>query len=540
MAGLAASFGSGAMTNPIKDVLESEAILVTGSNTTENHPIFANYIKDAVTKRGVKLIVVDPRRIDLVDMCDVWLRPQPGTDVAWINGMMNIILKENLHASQYIEDRTTGFSDYIKGIEKYTPEYVSQITGIAQEDLYKAARIYGQARPASILYAMGITQHTSGTDNVKSLGNLAMLCGNVGVEGGGVNPLRGQNNVQGACDLGALPNVLTGYQPVTDEGVRKKFAKEWCVKKLPSKPGLTVTEMFSGAEAGNIKAMYVLGENPLLSDPDLNHIKHCMEALDFLVVQDIFLTETAMQADVVLPAACFAEKDGTFTNSERKVQRVRRAVCPPGEAKEDWWIIAELAGKMGFPMQYGDARAIMDEIRKVTPSYAGITYDRIENEVLAWPCPTEDHPGTPVLHVDKFAKGKGTFFAIDYRSAAEKPDGEYPFILSTGRVHQHFHTGTMTRKGTGLNRLYPELLAEINPLDGENMGIGDGDFVSISSRRGSIKVKVLLTPRSGKGVVFVPFHFHEAAVNLLTNCALDPVAKIPEYKVCAVKIERAS
>ncbi len=540
MAGLAAAFGSGAMTNPIKDVLASEAILVTGSNTTENHPIFANYIKDAVTKKGVKLIVADPRRIDLVDLCDVWLRPQPGTDVAWINGMMNIILKENLHASQYIEDRTTGFSDYIKCIEKYTPDYVSQITGIAQEDLFKAARIYGQARPASIIYAMGITQHTSGTDNVKSLGNLAMLCGNVGVEGGGVNPLRGQNNVQGACDLGALPNVLTGYQPVADEGVRKKFAREWGVKKLSSKPGLTVTEMFSGAEAGNIKAMYVLGENPLLSDPDLNHIKHCMDALDFLVVQDIFLTETAMQADVVLPAACFAEKEGTFTNSERKVQRVCKAVCPPGEAKEDWWIIAELAGKMGFSMQYNDSRAIMDEIRRVTPSYAGITYDRIEKEALAWPCPFEDHPGTPVLHVDRFSKGKGSFFAIDYRPAAEKTDDEYPFILSTGRVLQHFHTGTMTRQGTGLNRLYPEVLAEINPLDGESMGIVDGDYVSISSRRGNIKVKVLLTQRSGKGVVFVPFHFHEAAVNLLTNCALDPVAKIPEYKVCAVKIERAS
>ncbi len=528
------------MTNPIKDVLKAEAILVTGTNTTENHPVFANYIKEAVLKKGAKLVVVDPRRIDLVGLSCVWLRPRPGTDVAWINGLMHIIINENLHDRKYIEERTTGFDDYRNCIEKYTPEYVSKITGIPREDLFEAARIYGQASPASILYAMGITQHTNGTDNVKSLGNLAMLCGNVGVEGGGVNPLRGQNNVQGACDLGALPNVLTGYQQVGDDSVRRKFSKAWGVDGLPDKPGLTLTEMFSAAESGGVKAMYIMGENPMLSDPDLNHIEHCIESLEFLVVQDIFFTETAQKADVVLPGVCFAEKDGTFTNSERKIQRVRKAVNSPGDAKEDRWIISELAEKMGYSMQYADSREIMDEIRQVTPSYAGVTYDRIEKHEIAWPCLSEDHPGTPVLHVNKFTRGRGLFFAIDYKTSAEAPDKQYPFILTTGRVLQHFHTGTMTRQGSGLNRLYPELLAEINRDDAAELGLKDGDFVNIGSRRGSIRVKALLTDRTDRGVIFVPFHFHEAAVNLLTNCALDPVAKIPEYKVCAVKVERAS
>ncbi len=539
-AGLDATFGSGAMTNAIEDVLSAEAILVTGSNTTENHPIFANYIIEAVLKHGAKLIVVDPRRIDLVDYAHIWLQQKPGTDVAWINGFMHIILKENLHARQYIEQRTTGFEELEKCIEKYTPEYVSDITGIPVDDLYEAARTYGKASPGSILYALGITQHTSGTNNVKSLGNLAMLCGNVGVKGGGVNPLRGQNNVQGACDLGALPNVFTGYQQVADIAAREKFSQAWGVENLSAEPGLTVPEMFSGAETGRVKAVYIMGENPMISDPDINHIKHCIEKLDFLVVQDIFLTETAQVADVVLPGAVFAEKEGTFTNSERKVQRVRKALEPPGDAREDRWIITALAEKMGSYMEYMHAEAVMDEIRTVTPSYAGISYERIEGGGIAWPCPSVDHPGTPILHAKEFTRGKGVFFAIDFQPSAETPDDEYPFILSTGRVKQHYHTGTMTRKGRGLTQLYPELLAEVNPADAARLGVQDGDYVTISSRRGSIKVKVWLTDRPGEGVVFVPFHFHEAAVNLLTNTALDPVAKIPELKVCAVKMEKAS
>lgn len=528
------------MTNPIKDVLKSEALLITGSNTTENHPIFANYVIEAVLKRGAKLIVVDPRRIDLVEYAHVWLRPRPGTDVAWINGLMHIILKENLHDRQYIEQRTEGFDEFKACVEKYNPRHVSGITGVPVDDLYEAAGVFGRARPGAILYAMGITQHSNGTNNVKSLGNLAMLCGNVGVEGGGVNPLRGQNNVQGACDLGALPNVFTGYQQVANDDVRKKFSEAWGVDTLQGNPGLTVTEMFSEAEAGNVKAIYIMGENPMLSDPDLKHVEQSMKALDFVVVQDIFLTETAQMADVVLPATVFAEKEGTFTNSERKVQRVRKALNPPGDAREDSWIISELSERMGYPMRYADSRAVMDEIRSLTPSYAGITYERIENETLSWPCPSEDHPGTPILHTGVFSRGKGMFFAIDYKPSAETPDEQYPFILTTGRVRQHYHTGTMTRKGKGLTQLYPELLAEVNPNDAEKIGVQDGEYVTISSRRGTIRVKALLSRRPDKGVVFVPFHFREAAVNLLTNSVLDPVAKIPELKVCAVKVEKAS
>jgi len=529
------------MTNPIKDVLRAKAILAIGTNTTENHPIFANYVKEAVLKRGTKLIVADPRRIGLVDYADIWLQHRPGTDVALINGLMHIILhKKELHKKEHIETCTVGFEEFAANLEKYTPEYVAEITGVPVDDLEAAAVMYAESSPASILYAMGITQHTSGTDNVKTLGNLAMLCGNIGVVGGGVNPLRGQNNVQGACDLGALPNVFTGYQKVASEEVRQKFAKAWGLEELSAVPGLRVTDMFPAALEGKLRALYIMGENPLVSDPDLHHIEEAVKKLDFMVVQDIFLTETAQLADVVLPGVSFAEKDGTFTNSERKVHRVRKAIEPVGEAREDSWIICQLAAAMGCPMEYADARAIMEEIRKVTPSYAGISYERLEKKAIAWPCPAEDHPGTPILHVGEYACGKGVFFPIEYRPPAENPDAEYPFILSTGRVLQHFHTGTMTRKGKGLNQLYPELLAEVNPADAEKLGIEDGDFINVASRRGSIKVKAWLTDRPAAGVVFVPFHFGETAVNLLTNAALCPDAGIPEYKVCAVKVEKAS
>jgi formate dehydrogenase alpha subunit len=537
VAGLATAFGSDAMTNPIADVLKSEAILVTGSNTTENHPIFANYIKEAVLKKGAKLIVVDPRKIDLVDYADIWLRPKPGTDIAWINGLLHIIIKENLHAAEYIKERTEGFEELKACVEKYTPEYVSEITGIKASDLVNTAITYGKAKPASIMYAMVITQHINGTDNVKSLANLAMLCGNISVEGGGVNPLRGQNNVQGACDLGALPNVFTGYQPVTNDEVRQKFEMAWGVDNLQGKVGLTVTEMFNAAEEGKVKAMYIMGENPLLSDPDLNHIEHCIKSLDFLVVQDIFLTETAKYADVVLPAVSFAEKDGTFTNSERKVQRIRKAIKPRGEAKEGYRIICELSNKLGFRMDYSSPRNIMEEIRKVTPSYAGITYERIEEEGIQWPCPDEGHPGTPILHVGQFARGKGQFTAIEYQEPAELPDDEYPFLLATGRVFAHYHAGTMTSKGKGLNMLYPELLVEINPDDAVSLGIASGDSVHITSRRGDIKVKAQVSERPDRGVVFLPFHLKESPANILTINAIDPIAKIPQYKVCAVRIE---
>lgn len=538
MAGLAAAFGSGAMTNPLNDVLNSKVILLTGTNTTVNHPIIGNYIHEAVTKNGAKLIVIDPRRIKLVDIAHLWLRPRVGTNVAWINGLMNVIISENLQAQAYIDERTTGFEELKQCVAKYTPDYVSEITGIPAEDLISAAGVYGKESPGSILYAMGITQHTSGTNNVKCLAALSMLCGNVGVKGGGVNPLRGQNNVQGACDMGGLPNVFTGYQVVTDEAVRSKFAKAWNVDTLPDKVGMTVTEMVPAA-GKSIKALYIMGENPMLSDADSDHVGKSLSALDFLVVQDIFLTETAKLADVVLPSACFAEKEGTFTNTERKVLRVRKAVNAPGAALEDFRIISAIAEKMGYPMDYPDASAVMSEINKLTPSYGGISYPRIEKEGLTWPCPTLDHPGTPILHVNGIVKGKGVFFPIEYQASAELPDAEYPFVLTTGRVHAHYHTGTMTRKGRALNRVCPEALAEINVKDAESLNVKNGDYVKIVSRRGSIKVKALVSEITDRGVAFVPFHFYEAAVNKLTNSVLDPVSKIPELKICAVKIEKA-
>jgi len=527
------------MTNPISDVLKSEVILIIGTNTTENHPIIANYIYESISRNGAKLIVIDPRRINMVDHSTLWLRHNPGSDVALINGLMHIILKENLQDQAYIDERTEDFEALKSCVEKYTPDHVSSITGIAEENLYAAARLYAKATPGSILYTMGITQHTTGVDNVKSLANLAMLCGNMGVSGGGVNPLRGQNNVQGACDMGGLPNVFPAYQPVINDEVRDKFAAAWSVPGFPSNIGLTMTEMFPAAETGQVKGIYVMGENPVISDPNTHHIEHCIEKLEFLVVQDIFLTETAKLADVVLPAACFAEKNGTVTNTERMVLKVRKAVEPPGEAQEDTWIIGEISKRMGYTMPAVAPEELFEELRLVTPSYGGITYQRLEKGGLNWPCPNEEHPGTPVLHIGQFTRGKGLFFAIDYIPPAEPADDEYPFVLTTGRVEQHYHTGTMTRRGTGLNRLYPEGLAEINPADAEKLDISDGDYMEISSRRGSIKMKAWLTERPAPGVVFVPFHFYEARANILTHSDVDPVAKIPEFKVSAVKINKA-
>jgi formate dehydrogenase alpha subunit len=539
VAGLAATFGSGAMTNPLQDVLKSKVILITGTNTTANHPIIANYIYEAVQKHGAKLIVVDPRKIKLVDVCHMWLRPKLGTDVAWINGLMHVIIKENLQAQSYIDERTTGFEDLKAAVARYTPEFVSDITGLPVKDIIETARLFANEGPGSILYAMGITQHTSGTDNVKSLGALSMLCGYVGVDGGGVNPLRGQNNVQGACDMGGLPNVFTGYQPVNDIGAQEKFSKAWNVDALSSKVGMTVTEMIPAA-GKSVKALFIMGENPILSDADGHHVEKCLTSLDFMVVQDIFMTETAKLADVILPSTCFAEKEGTFTNTERKVLRVRKAIDPPGVAREDYRIICEISERMGYPMNYAHASEVMTEVNKLTPSYGGVLYSRIETTGLVWPCPTPDHPGTPVLHTKAFTKGKGTFFAIEYRAPAELADAEYPTLLTTGRVHQHYHTGTMTRKGSALNRLYPEPLAEINAEDAKIMNIADGSYVNIISRRGRLKVKTAVSEMTDRGVVFMPFHFYEAAVNVLTNGVLDPVSKIPEFKVCAVRIEKAA
>ena len=538
MAGLAASFGSGAMTNSIDELEFTDLILATGTNTTENHPVIGMKVKRAVRQQGTKLIVIDPREIDLVKYADIWLCQKPGTDVAVFNGLMNVIISEDLYTKEYVAERTEGFDALKVTVAKYTPEYVEKISGVPAQDLQKAARMYAKAKRASIIYAMGITQHISGTDNVKSTANLSMLCGNIGIEGGGVNPLRGQNNVQGACDMGCLPNVFPAYQQVANEDARKKFETVWGAT-LSGKAGLTLMEMMAAAGSGAIKAIYIMGENPLLSDPDLHHVKKELQKLDLLVVQDIFLTETAQIADVVLPSASFAEKDGTFTNTERRVQRIRKIVNAPGEAKPDWEIIAGISAKMGYPMNYSSAKEIFEEIAKVTPSYAGISYERIEKEGIQWPCPTPEHQGTKFLHKEKFSRGLGLFHAIEYIPPAELPDKEYPLILSTGRVLYHYHTGTMTRRAVGPSERCPESLIEIHPADAVKFGINEGQMVKVTSRRGTVEAKAHITQKSTQGIIFMNFHFAEAAVNLLTNPALDPTGKIPEYKVCAVKLEAA-
>ena len=526
------------MTNSIPDLEEADLILVVGSNTTEQHPIIGTRIMRAQEK-GAKLIVVDPRRIQLALHADLWLRQRPGTDVAWLNGMMHVILKEGLEDKEFIAQRTEGFEELKKVVEAYTPERVEAITGVPRDDLVKAARMYGQADKAALVYSMGITQHTSGVQHVWSCANLAMLTGNVGRPGTGVNPLRGQNNVQGACDAGALVNFYPGYQSVTNPEIRAKFEKAWGVKGLPSEVGLTVVEMMNAAAEGKIKAIYIMGENPVLSDPDSNHVVEALKNLEFLVVQEIFLSETAELADVVLPSASFAEKEGTFTATDRRVQLVRQAIEPLGECKPDWQIICQLAQRMGASgFEFSTPKEIMDELASLSPIYGGISYERLEKEgFLQWPCRSAGDPGTLYLHKGEFARGKGLFHAVEHQEAAELPDEEYPLILTTGRNMFHWHGGTMTRRSVKLDREVPEAYVEVNPEDAGGLGLKDGERGRLVSRRGEIETNIWVTKRVPKGVVFAPFHFAEAAANVLTNPALDPVAKIPEYKVCAVRLE---
>ena len=525
------------MTNSIDDLEKAGSILVIGSNTTEAHPIVGLRIKRAVMQNDCKLVVAEPRRIRLCYYADQWIQQKPGTDVALLNGMMNVIISESLADEDFIRERTEGFDEFKAVVEEYTPERAAEICEVDADDIRRAARTFATADRAAIVYAMGITQHTTGVDNVLSLANLAMLTGNMGVEGGGVNPLRGQNNVQGACDLGGLPNVFTGYQKVSDDKVRKKFETAWDVDYLSGNPGLTLMEMTDAAYRGDVKVLYVMGENPAISDPDVNHLKEALERVDFLVVQDIFLTETAAFADVVLPAASFAEKEGTFTNTDRRVQRVRKALEPPGEARDDCWIISEIASRLGYDMGDISAPRIMEEIVNLTPSYGGVSYRRLEEEgELRWPCPDVDHPGTPILHVGKFPRGRGLFSAVEYKPPAEVPDDEYPLILTTGRLLTHYHTGTMTRRVEPLNELVPHNHVWVNPGDAEVLGVEDEQEVALQSRRGAIRLEVKVTDKVGKGVVFVPFHFGESPANALTNPAMDPVAKIPEYKVAAVRM----
>ncbi len=538
VAGLAQSFGSGAMTNSISDIVEAGCILAIGTNTTETHPVIGWEVRKAARK-GAKLIVANPRRIELFQDADIWLQHRPGTDVALIMGMCRVIADEELFDSAFITERCENFDAFKESLKDFDLDFVEKITGVSREQIVEAARMYATNGPTALLYAMGITQHSHGTDNVIATANLAMLTGNVGKPGSGVNPLRGQNNVQGACDMGALPNVYPGYQAVTNPAVKEKFETAWDCS-LPAQPGLTITEIIDGAYNGQIKAIYIMGENPVLSEPEAKHAEEALQKLEFLVVQDIFLSETAKLADIVLPGASFAEKDGTFTNTERRVQRVRKAMEPVGDAKPDWWITCQIAQRMGKGKGFDFARPsqIMDEITRLTPSYGGISYRRLEKGGLQWPCPTKDHPGTPILHTKQFTRGKGQFIPLKYKPSMELPDNDYPLILTTGRSLLHFHTGTMTRKVKGLNILRSEELVEMNPRDASALGIADGETVRVVSRRGAVVAKVKVTDASPVGVVFMTFHYAESPTNQLTNPALDPVAKIPEYKVCAVRIEK--
>ncbi len=525
------------MTNSIADLEEADCFLITGTNTTENHPVIATFIKRAVTQRGAKLILADPRNIDLGRFATVWLRQKPGTDVAWINGLMNVIISEGLMNREFIEERTENFEAVREAVAKYTPEYVEKITGISPGELKKAARLYATSPASAIVYAMGITQHINGTDNVKSLANLSMLTGQIGRPGTGVNPLRGQNNVQGACDMGCLPGTLPAYKKVGVEAERKPFENAWGAK-LPETAGLTIPKIIEGAGTGAVKALLVMGENPMMSDPDIAHVEKCLRKLDLLVIQDIFPNETTKFAHVVLPSAGWAEKDGTFSNTERRVQRVRKAVDAPGEARDDWQILSLLASKLGAGWSYASAAEIASEISSVTPSYAGITYERLEKGSLQWPCLNKDHPGTPILHSVAFTRGKGLFSVCEHVPPAEETDGDFPYVLTTGRILYQYHTATMSRRSKGLVSRTPEAFIEINPEDAQGLGIGEGDAVEVSSRRGTITVSAQVSPKCGKGVVFIPFHYSEAAVNKLTIAAVDPVANIPQYKVCAVNIQK--
>ncbi|EIX4884942.1 formate dehydrogenase subunit alpha [Vibrio vulnificus] len=537
--GLEASLGSGAMTNDIPSIKHSDVIFIIGSDTSAAHPVIASHIKQAVRHHGARLIVADPKRIGMADHAELYLAHRPGTDVMLINGVMQQIIKNGWFDMEYIEERVDGFDTMLQEVMSpaYSLDKVELVTGVKADDIFAMARMIGTAKRTAVYYSMGITQHTTGHDNVRSIANLQLLCGNIGIEGGGINPLRGQSNVQGACDMGALPNNYPGYQKVYNPLVREKFVIEWDAPHLSAEPGLTLTEIIDGACRCDVRALYVMGENPVLSDPNQAHVIEGLEALDFLVVQDIFLTETAQYADVVLPSCSFAEKSGHFTNTERRVQRISPAVNPPGEAKEDWRIIQEIANAMGSDWHYRSVADITNEITRVTPQYAGLKWENITPEGVQWPSNKNNPAGTRIMHQTQFTRGKGQMEAIPFRYAAELPDEEYPLVLTTGRVLEQFHTGTMTRKTQGLNNLAGPR-AMISVQDAEALGIGNGDMLKVSTRRGEIEIAAFVTKRMQAGVVFIPFHFVESPVNRLTTTATDPHAKIPEFKVAAVRIEK--
>jgi formate dehydrogenase alpha subunit len=545
--GLQLSIGSSAMSNSIAEMENLEAFIVTGSNTTETHPVIANFLKRAVRKNGAKLIVVDPRRIDMTNFASHWLQQNPGTDVAVFQAMAHTIVKEGLYDEEFIQSRTEGFQEYLESLEEFTPEWAEAVSGVPAQSIREAARIYAGAERASIYWGMGISQSTHGTDNTLSLVNLALMCGHVGKSGTGLNPLRGQNNVQGCSDSGGLPNVFTAYQRVDNEAIRHKFEEMWGTTLNP-KPGLTATEMIDGAAEHRVRGMFVLGENPMMSEPNQNHARHALEQLEFLICQDIFINETGEMADVILPATSFAEKDGTFTNTDRRIQRCRKVVEPVGNSRPDWQILADLGRRIeqrlgvnlsaGF--DYNHPSQIWEEMRQVTPDFWGIDYDRIEREGgVHWPCPSFDHPGTPFLFAEEFPRGKGKFWEVDYGTESEQPDEEYPFNLSTGRVLYHWSGSTMSGR-SALEEIYPEATCEMHPIDSAELELETGDWVAVSSRRGTIKLRLLVTERSPRRTIFIPFHFAEAAANLLTLDRIDERAKIPDYKNTAVSIRKTS
>jgi formate dehydrogenase alpha subunit len=541
------------MTNSIGDIHLADVLMVTGSNTTEAHPVISLEMKKAVRLRGAKLILIDPREIELANFAAIHIRPRSGTDVALLNAMAHTIIEQGLAKQEFIAARTENFDALKEAVKDCTPQWGEDITGVPAEMIVEAAQVYGRAGSAAIFWAMGITQSSHGVDNVQALANLALLTGNFGRPGTGVNPLRGQNNVQGACDVGGLPNVITGYQPVADENVRAKFEAAWQTSvKIPPKPGLTVTELMNGVLDGRIKALYIMGENPILSDPNTNHVREALEEIEFLVSQDIFLNETAQMAHVVLPGVSFAEKEGTYTNTERRVQLVRPALPIRGEARRDLEIICDLGkrlsgsnGKISSDVvrpvtdwNYAGAADVYREIAALTPSMAGISHERLAYGGLQWPCPTAEHPGTPILHKEKFTRGLGKFTPLTFREPMEATDAEYPFTLNTGRILQHWHGGTMSRRSAGLDWVVPEGEIQINAEDGALLGVASGDMIRVTSRRGEVTGKASLTDKLPRGMVFMNFHFAEVPTNALTSDAVDPVAKIPEYKVAAVKVER--
>ena len=545
------ALGSGATSNSYIDYEEAGCLVIIGSDANSNHPVAASRMRRAVIERGAKLIVINPRRIEMCDYAELWLRPRPGTDVALLNAMAKVILDEGLWDKDFVRDRTEGFEEWHQIVEGYDLERAEKLTGVPAEDIAQAARIYAQPpfSGSCLIWGMGITQHTMGTANAHGLLNLALVAGQLGKPGGGISPLRGQNNVQGCGDAGCLPNNFPGYQGVNEDNIAK-FVEAWGDNPIPPRPGMVITEMVEAALKGDLKAMYVTGENPLLSEPDLHHAEAAFKNLEFLVVQDIFMHETGEVADVVLPATTFAEKDGTFTNSERRVQRVRKVIEPVGQSRPDWDIVSDLSrrlsAKFGAAVEdefdYSHPSEIWDEMAVLTPIVAGISYERLDNEGgIQWPCPTPDHPGTRYLYADDFPRGsRARFVGFDQGPAAdEMPSERFPLILNTGRILYHWHGGTMTKRATGLLARAPELQIAMSPDDGERYDVADGEWVRLRSRRGDLEGRATYTEKMRSGEVFVPFvKLQESAANFLTNSALDPNSKIPEYKVCAVRFEK--